>query len=204
MDDNRPRSPLAEKRARGEFNPAGIVRVGIVVAAILLIGQLRPSSWLQRNFGVGRIGNAEPFMPVRERMVRPLFSPCQYKTGPNCTVDGASFWMNGVNYRIADIDPPQPYPSGCAREANQAGEATARLAEELQLGEITLGTPDPSLSKGDPHRRTVFVGGKSVGERMIALGLAKRPGTARNPWCDPPADADVRRDGKVRPLRPVL
>src|SRR5437868_3776006 len=46
------------------------------------------------------------------------FSLCYTGGGTNCVVDGDTFWTNGVNVRISDIDAPETHPPRCSYEAN--------------------------------------------------------------------------------------
>jgi endonuclease YncB( thermonuclease family) len=41
------------------------------------------------------------------------FSLCQNGGGRNCVVDGDTFRLEDVRYRVADIDAPETHPSRC-------------------------------------------------------------------------------------------
>ena len=97
----------------------------------------------------------------------------------NCVVDGDTFWTAGEKIRIADIDAPE-MSGQCASERALAVKARDRLAEQL-------GSRFEVERQGkDRFGRTlaiVTVRGRSVGEALIAEGLARRWSGRREAWC---------------------
>jgi len=98
-----------------------------------------------------------------------------------CVVDGDTFWLDRVKYRIADIDAPEVSNPRCQAEARLAGQATVRLAQMLSAGPFQLET------RGlDRYGRTLAVvsrSGYSFGGRLVREGLARSWGDTRG-WCN--------------------
>lgn len=119
---------------------------------------------------------------VRLSVVR--FTFCHTGGGTNCVVDGDTIWYGGVKIRIADIDAPQTHPPRCAYEADLGARATQRLAELLNAGPIELA----SIGGRDRDRygrelRIVLRDGVSLGDELVAEGLARTWTGRREPWC---------------------
>ncbi len=118
----------------------------------------------------------------RERAQFPVCS------GPNrvtCIVDGDTIWYRGTKIRIADIDTPEVSRPECPREAKMGRRATARMQALLNAGAFTLA---PSADGRDMDRfgRSLWVvrrGGASLGEVLVAEGLAERWGGPKVAWC---------------------
>ncbi|MEN2787117.1 thermonuclease family protein [Sphingomonas qilianensis] len=111
------------------------------------------------------------------------FDLCFTGGGTNCVVDGDTFWMAGEKIRIADIDTPETHPSRCALEADLGGRATLRLQQLLNAGPVTLAVADRDTDRYGRKLRVVERAGASLGDMLIAEGLA-RPWTGRRqPWC---------------------
>lgn len=97
-----------------------------------------------------------------------------------CIVDGDTFWLEGVKYRIANIDTPE-LKGRCKAEKAIAIRARNRL-EQLMSGEpVTL-----SSTGTDPHGRTLVLvsgSGGDLGETLVSEGLAEVWGGAFIDWC---------------------
>lgn len=97
-----------------------------------------------------------------------------------CVVDGDTFWLDRVKYRLADIDAPEASNPRCRAEARLAEASTARLAQLLSAGPFRLET------RGlDRYGRTLAVvsrSGQSFGARLVNEGLARNWGDRRG-WC---------------------
>jgi micrococcal nuclease len=112
------------------------------------------------------------------------FNACGYLTRNNCVVDGDTFVLDGERIRIADIDAPETSGAQCASEAALAARATARLRELLNEGAFEL----QAYRSRDADRygrklRVVLRDGSSIGDKLIAEGLARRWTGRRLPWC---------------------
>ena len=98
-------------------------------------------------------------------------------------VDGDTFWLGGEKIRIADIDTPE-LQAGCPEEAVLAGQATRRLEGLLGEGPFDL-SPIPGRDEDRYGRklRIVSRGGRSLGDVLVAEGLARAWTGRREPWC---------------------
>ena len=101
----------------------------------------------------------------------------------NCVVDGDTFWWRGKKYRIADIDAPETDAS-CEAERRLAAEATSKL-KDLLANDFAV---EPTGRFDRYGRRLVIVkiDNKSVGETLIAAGLARRWQGRKEHWCPAP------------------
>jgi micrococcal nuclease len=111
------------------------------------------------------------------------FDYCFTGGGTNCVVDGDTFWINGVKVRIADIDAPETHSPRCAREAALGNAATRRLYALLNAGPFRLQVADRDTDRYGRKLRIVVRNGSSIGEDLVAEGLARRWDGARHPWC---------------------
>jgi endonuclease YncB( thermonuclease family) len=126
---------------------------------------------------------AEPVAAIAADRVSATFGLCHTGGGTNCVVDGDTFWIDGEKIRIADIDAPETHPPRCAEEARLGSAATARLRELLNAGPMTLAVGDRDTDRYGRKLRIVTRGGASLGEKLVAEGLARRWGGRREPWC---------------------
>ncbi|MCW3838211.1 thermonuclease family protein [Sphingomonas canadensis] len=113
------------------------------------------------------------------------FGFCGAGGGTNCVVDGDTFWLKGEKIRIADIDTPETHPPRCAREARLGAAATQRLHALLNAGGFTLTAAGDGRDADRYGRklRVVTRGGRSLGDALVAEGLARRWTGRREPWC---------------------
>jgi micrococcal nuclease len=98
-------------------------------------------------------------------------------------VDGDTFWLEGVKYRVADIDAPEKLPSRCAREAELGNRATERLRELLNQGAFRLEDADRDTDIYGRKLRIVARNNQSLGHVMVTEGLARAWTGHRQPWC---------------------
>jgi endonuclease YncB( thermonuclease family) len=99
-------------------------------------------------------------------------------------VDGDTFHMGGEKIRILDIDTPETHPARCAAEQALGDRATVRLRQLLAAGPFEL----VALGDRDEDRygrklRLVMRGGQSLGDVLVAEGLARPYAGGRRPWC---------------------
>ena len=98
-------------------------------------------------------------------------------------IDGDTFEYGGARIRVADIDTPE-VRGRCAHERDLAARATRRMEALLAAGPFEL---EP-ISGRDEDRygrklRVVTRDGQSLGDVLVAEGLARTWTGRREPWC---------------------
>ena len=121
--------------------------------------------------------------PSTQDTLSARFVLCVGPVRRTCVVDGDTFWLGGVKIRIADIDAPEISKPGCDRELRLGDEARDRLLELLNAGSFSLATGVRDEDRYGRKLRTLLRGGASVGEQLVAEGLARRWQDPRRDWC---------------------
>ena len=99
-------------------------------------------------------------------------------------IDGDTLRHNGVKIRLADIDTPEIFSPKCASELELGQRAKHRLLELMNAGSFSVvhtGSRDEDVY--GRKLRVITRDGRSVGETLIAEGLARRWDGARRSWC---------------------
>ncbi|MFZ2995449.1 thermonuclease family protein [Sphingobium sp.] len=145
----------------------------------LLIGWVGPE-WVRRYDRSPTLASdsTNPFDTISAR-----FGYCPTGGGSNCVVDGDTFRLSGVKYRIADIDTPETHGPGCASEAVLGAQATRRLQALLNDGAFSLETGERRNDRYGRALRIVTRGGRSIGVMLVNEGLARAWDGRRHPWC---------------------
>jgi micrococcal nuclease len=102
----------------------------------------------------------------------------------NCVVDGDTIHWGGAKIRIADIDTPEIFSPKCSAELALGQKAKTRLLELMNAGPfevVRAGGRDEDVY--GRKLRLVTRDGQSVGDTLIAEGLARRWDGARRSWC---------------------
>ena len=115
--------------------------------------------------------------------VSAAFVACGLGARIECVVDGDTFYHEGVKIRIADIDTPEVHDFGCAAEKALGDRATVRLTSLLNAGPFTLEAGGRDADRYGRKLRVVRRDGHSLGEVLVAEGLARRWDGSRHPWC---------------------
>jgi len=97
-------------------------------------------------------------------------------------IDGDTFDYGGDRIRIADIDTPE-LRSRCAEEKRLATAATVRLRALLAAGPFELVRAGRDQDRYGRKLRVVVRHGRSLGDMMVAEGLARTWTGRREPWC---------------------
>lgn len=102
----------------------------------------------------------------------------------DCVVDGDTFWYRADKIRIADIDAPETLQAKCASERALGDRAKYRLAELLSEAPFSLeGYGSRDRDQYGRLLRVVYQNGRSVGQILVAEGLARPWQGRRRPWC---------------------
>ncbi len=117
------------------------------------------------------------------RLAGLAFPICGERAARGCVVDGDTFVLDGKAIRVADIEVPAAGDPKCRREAMLADKARSRLRELLSAGPLELVAASDDKDIYGRKLRTVMRDGRSIGDAMIAEGLARRPGGSRQTWC---------------------
>jgi micrococcal nuclease len=111
------------------------------------------------------------------------FLLCAERRQANCVVDGDTIWHRGVKIRLADIDTPEVFSPQCAAEAALGRQATERLLELINAGPFQVVRSDRDADRYGRKLRILERAGRSLGDTLVAEGLARRWDGARRSWC---------------------
>ncbi len=114
---------------------------------------------------------------------RASFSDCFGPVRRNCVVDGDTFWFSSRKIRIADINTPELDSAQCDYERQLGKRAKNRLRALLNQGSFSLESIDRDQDKYGRDLRIVTRGGKSIGDILVAEGLAEEWQGYRREWC---------------------
>ncbi|WP_188063087.1 thermonuclease family protein [Sphingobium sp. KCTC 72723] len=126
---------------------------------------------------------ATPHQSMAADALSAQFGFCHSGGGSNCVVDGDTFWFRGDKYRIADIDTPETHGPRCEAEGVLGARATQQLQTLLNAGPFSLASGDRDSDRYGRALRVVTRKGQSIGEQLVAEGLARSWDGARHPWC---------------------
>ena len=177
---NRRRNRPWIRRGRGRLAnapwPPLAALVGI--AGLLWLGAaLHPTGGIERQL-TGLIGNAPSATGGSGGFVL-----CAGASRANCVVDGDTIRYGGVKIRLADIDAPEVFSPKCPSEAARGRRATQRLLELMNAGPFQVVSGSRDEDRYGRKLRTIVRAGRSVGDVLIAEGLARRWDGARRSWC---------------------
>lgn len=163
-DRHRWAMPAPRRRPSRPLWADGLLFVLGGAAALAVSLQWRPAS-VSRSAGSG----ASPpgaAAPARVRMI-----------------DGDTFDVDGVRIRVADIDTPEVH-GRCPEESRLAARATERMEALLGEGPFELGPiPDRDEDVYGRKLRIVSRSGRSLGDTLVAEGLAHPWVGHKLPWC---------------------
>ena len=104
--------------------------------------------------------------------------------GSTCVVDGDTIRHRGERIRLLGINTPEIGSPACAREARLGEQAARRLVEILNEGPFDI----VAAGGRDEDRygrklRDLRRAGRSLGDRLVAEGLAHRWRGYKESWC---------------------
>jgi len=112
------------------------------------------------------------------------FTLCHRWNHRRCVIDGDTIRYKGLTIRLDGIDAPETHEPKCRLELALGERATNRLIELLNAGSFEV------IHKGgqdeDRYGRKLCVierDGRSLGDDLVAEGLARRWDGARQSWC---------------------
>jgi len=114
---------------------------------------------------------------------RGAFVLCEQARAPNCVIDGDTIRYRGEKIRLADIDAPEVFSPRCPAEAARGERATRRLLELMNQGPFNMVAGGPDEDRYGRKLRTIERGGRSLGDALVAEGLARPWDGARRSWC---------------------
>jgi endonuclease YncB( thermonuclease family) len=102
----------------------------------------------------------------------------------SCVVDGDTFWLGGEKIRIADIDTPEISQPSCESELQRGLAARDRLLALLNEGPFELMVSGRAVDRNGRKLRIVVRDSHSLGDQLVAEGLARTWDGKRRPWCE--------------------
>lgn len=101
----------------------------------------------------------------------------------NCVIDGDTIRYQGDKIRLADIDAPEIFSPKCAAEAALGERASERLLELLNDGRFEVVRSGRDQDPYGRQLRIISRHGGSLGDVLVAEGLARPWDGARRSWC---------------------
>lgn len=172
-----------ERQPRGGRFGASLLAIFISALIVALAAGLYPFKDAAFDWIAARFTSDEKPAAQSNDLLRASFSLCAGAVRMNCVVDGDTFWFKGEKIRVADIDAPELSPPRCAREAELGEAAKRRLLALLNEGHFSLVKGWRDEDRYGRKLRTVQRNGHSLGDMLVAEGLARRWGGARRGWC---------------------
>ena len=111
------------------------------------------------------------------------FQLCAGAAQQNCVIDGDTIRYRGTKIRLEDIDAPEVFSPRCASEAKLGRRAAERLLHLMNAGPFQLVSGERDEDRYGRKLRTIERGGRSLGDVLVAEGLARRWDGGRRPWC---------------------
>ncbi len=182
FDRRRPRVRTAAPRRRSRL--PGFVPIALAcVATFMLFSTPSVVPGLDRlPFGGTAVSTLPPSGPVTGAVQR-RFTICGSGMRVDCVVDGDTIWLGREKVRIADINTPELSEPGCAAERELAVRARDRLQGLLNAGPLEVRSADRDEDRYGRKLRTLHRDGRSIGDTLVAEGLAHRWQGRREGWC---------------------
>nr|WP_316724613.1 thermonuclease family protein [Sphingobium sp. KCTC 72723] len=173
---------VGQTRRSGHRGVSGPALVYILCLG-LMIGWFGPDWTARISVPQSLFPTATPHQSMAADALSAQFGFCHSGGGSNCVVDGDTFWFRGDKYRIADIDTPETHGPRCEAEGVLGARATQQLQTLLNAGPFSLASGDRDSDRYGRALRVVTRKGQSIGEQLVAEGLARSWDGARHPWC---------------------
>lgn len=155
-------------------------RRSIALVRLVLLLAILVALWVYNDPSLIRIAPD----PGKPEMVSERFIPCDSGVRAfACVVDGDSFHLGKRKIRIRGIDAPEREGS-CAAEGELSRNSRLKLIELLNRGPFVMtATSGDARDKYGRELRTLTRGGQSIGEAMVAAGMAHDYRGKKLSWC---------------------
>jgi len=166
---NKPAGERAATRKRVRF-----FRSALLVLALAVTGALLDPSIIA------------PFGPTatRPERISASFTRCGRGRSMACVVDGDSFRLGQRRVRLIGIDAPELAGAQCPTERALAERAAKRLLTLVNAGDFDLiGHRFQDRDRHGRDLRTALRGTTSLGDLLVAEGLANRYMGSKSSWC---------------------
>ena len=178
------RQPLG-RAGRGQGRSGRRVRVGtpyglLALAGVMLAALWGPGAPALASLPLGVLGGGASGSSQTVSRALPL---CGKRSRANCVVDGDTLWIGGEKIRVADINTPETAQPGCAHEKRLGEKAKQRLVALVNQGPFELKREGRDEDRYGRKLRVLVRGGKSLGMRLVAEGLAEPWTGRRRDWC---------------------
>jgi len=123
-------------------------------------------------------------LATRPERISATFTRCGRGSSMACVVDGDTLRLGQRRIRLIGIDAPELYGASCPAERAAGERATDRLMALVNAGEFDL--VGHRFYQRDSHGRDLRLvkrNGDSIGDRLVAEGLARRYYGSRRSWC---------------------
>ena len=189
-----------ERRNR-PVRPSGRLRtilirilVGLALIAALAVAANWRSIWPATAPDDGLVGLYVPSATLRGttdaiapspavKVAAGRFPICGSGARIDCVVDGDTIWLAGAKIRVADINTPEIASPQCAAERRLGERATVRLQALLEAGPFEVRAGQRDEDRHGRKLRTFHRDGQSLGDILVAEGLAHPWNGNRESWC---------------------
>lgn len=169
-------SDVARFRPTRRFRPAPVRPASRVL----------PTRWLPLMLGVAVVATMMglPKQKAGAPQAAAHFQLCRDAAQADCVIDGDTFRYRGAKIRLADIDAPETQGARCAAERQRGERATQRLIELMNAGPMQMAREaERDEDVYGRKLRTLWRDGRSLGDILVAEGLARPWDGARRSWC---------------------
>lgn len=169
----------AEKRKRDLKIGGGVMLTTFVVGMLAV--------WfVPENVGDEAVQSIQSFASFSEARdpEQPRMELCGPGVRQTCVVDGDTIWLRGEKIRVADIDTPEVSEPRCDYEYQLGMRATYRLQDILNEGPFSVERVGSRDEDGYGRKLRVLTrNGQSIGDMLVAEGVARTWSGRREPWC---------------------
>ena len=162
-----------------------LLAISLAIGSVILIGYGVSTAYGPMAIGTGASSGEASSAPVAgpEDTLSARFGICDGGNRNNCVVDGDTIWFAGDKIRVLDINTPEISNPQCDRELELGRAATQRLLQLLNDGPFSLESGPEETDHYGRKLRRITRGGQSLGDILVAEGLAETWQGHRSGWC---------------------